>query len=136
MAEKKSNTGLIAGIIGGAVVIVAAIVIVLVIVLGNSGPSGKYTLTKMTDKDGKDYSGLLSLLGGGEAMSIEFKGDGKCVVTGFSSSEESGKAQDCTYTKDSIKATEDGEEKELKYKFEDGKVSIEDDGSVMVFEKK
>ncbi len=143
MSEEKAkkNTGLIVGIACGAVAIIAAIVIVLVVVLGNSGPSGKYVLTKMTDKDGNDLSGLLSLLSGGEAMSIEFKDGGKCAVSGFTSGfsndgAKSADVTDCTYTKDAISATQDGEKSELKYKFEDGKVIVEEEGSSMVFEKK
>ena len=88
----KKNTGLIIGIACGAVAIIAAVVVVLVIVLGGAGgPKGKYTLTGMEDKDGKDMSSLISLMSlGGEVPTIEFKDGGKCDGNGTANHNKTG----------------------------------------------
>lgn len=130
--KAKKNTGLIIGIACGAVAVIA-IVIVLIIVLTSGGLKGKYTLTGMVDKDGKDMSGLISLMSiGGAAPSIEFKDGGKCeanLSTGMSYSEEEGATAktakaDCTFTKDEITVTMDGEKDVMKYTVDGDKITV------------
>lgn len=142
---KKKNTGLIIGIICGAVVVIAAIII-LIVVLTSKGVKGKYVLSGMEDKSGKDYSALLSLLGGSK-MYIDFKGDGKCEMntgsgsfsydsdSGSESSQES-KVVECKYTNDTIEPVDGKEEDKVKYTVDGDKVTVTtENGEKMIFTK-
>lgn len=141
---KKSNKGLIIGIVCGAIAIVA-IIIVLIVVLANGGTKGKYVLSGMKDKDGNDYSSLISLMGGAKVF-IDFKGNGECEMSGeagglsFDSEEEdkenetsASDVSKCTYTNDTITSVDNKEE--VKYEVDGDKVIVEYDDGKMIFTK-
>ena len=123
---KKSNTGLIAGIIGGVVAVIAIVVVIIVIIAnGGSKLSGKYNIYSMKEGDREVSAEMLKTFGmdGGY---IEFKDGGKGVMNLY------GQEQEFTY--EGNKITADGETKELKV---DGdKVTLEPSDSTSITFKK
>lgn len=125
-AEKKNNTGLIAGVIG-AVVAVVAIVVVIVIIIANGGSklSGKYNVYSMKEGDTEVSADTLKAFGMADGY-IEFKDGGKGVMNLY------GQEQEFTY--EGNKITADGETKEVKV---DGdKITLEPTDSTSITFKK
>jgi hypothetical protein len=116
--KSKSNTGLIAGIIGGVVAVVA-IIIVVVIIIANGGKNdfvGTWKLTKMTERGTVVEGDLLDALGAGGTIEFRNDGTGTVKMNGEADSE-------FKYDKDKKTLTADGQTKEIKL---DGKtITIE-----------
>lgn len=127
---KKNNKGLIIGIIAGAVAVIAAVVVILIIILGGS-PSleGKWHIVGA--KEGDIELGMDKLAGlGMEDYALEFKGDGKAVMTIPVQGE-----MNVTYDAEK-KTITDAAGKSMDYKIEGKQLYVGDDGEIwMIFEK-
>ncbi len=93
--SKKSNTGLIAGIIGGAVAITAIIVLVLVLTLGggSKGIVGTWKIVSATERGEVATDAQLKAMGL-EDFEITFESDGTCSAVRKGGEENTG---DCKY---------------------------------------
>ena len=125
--QAKKNTGLIAGIIAGAVAIVA-IVVVVIVIIANSAPSivGKWSIVGA--KEGDTEISLETIKSIGLENSMEFKDDGTCSLTNNEGTKS------CTYDKE--KKTINNEGEAGTYEIKDGKLRVTTDGLVMIYEKK
>jgi len=124
---EKSNKGLIIGIATGAVAVVAAVVVILIIILGGSPKlEGKWTLTSFKEGDKEYSSDVLGKLGM-DKYTIEFKSDGKGVMTTFDGEHE--------FTYDADKKIMEAEGDKQEFKLDGGKLVIEMDGGIMTFKK-
>ena len=124
---KKSNKGLIAGIIAGAAVLVAAIVVILIIVLSGGKKIdivGTWKLTSAKQGD-TDYTSLLEAFGGKPTITFNEDGTGEMEMSGSKTSFK--------YDKDNLEMTQ-GDEK-TKIDINDNKITITSSGMEMVFEK-
>lgn len=125
-AEKKNNTGLIAGIIGGVVAVIAIVVVIIIIAVsgGSKELVGKWTIDSMKEGDSEITADTLKLFGMDNAY-IEFKDDGTGVMN-------LGEEKSFKYEGKTI--TADGESKEVKV---DGdKLTLEpEEGTSMTFKK-
>lgn len=100
---KKSNKGLIIGILAGAVAIAAAVVVILIIVLTQGHfEAGTYKLTKVVEKGTEITGDALSLIGGETTMTL--KEDGTGTVKSGSGT------YDITWDKDKKTLTTEGTE--------------------------
>ncbi len=130
--ENAKNTGMIAGIIGGAVALIAIIVVVIIIIANNSGNIvGKYTIDSMTEGGTTIDAEKIKEYYGDEEWSIEFKDDNKCVMKGIGGRSE----VECTYDKDKKKITAEGDDTD--FTVDGDKITIKMDSSTsMTFKKK
>ena len=125
---KKDNKGLIIGIIAGAVAVVAAVVVILIIVLGGS-PSleGKWHIVGAKEGDKEIYDTSVLETMEMKNYAIEFKGNGKGVMT---------TSGDYDITYDANKKTVINAAGEtLDYKIEGKKLYVGSDDFWMIFEK-
>lgn len=136
MKEKK---GLIIGIVIGAIVLIAAIVVGVLFATGKIGKKslrdriGEYELIEMSDGE-ETYSedSLNTLKDFGFDVKLELKKDRKGTIK-MSGEDE----KDIKYDEEYLYIpNEDDEEEKQEYKYEDGKLTLEDAGVTMVFEKK
>lgn len=79
--NKKSNAGIIAGIIGGAVAITAIVVLILVLTLGggSKGIVGTWKVVSATEK-GQTITGEQLKTTGLDGYKMTFESDGTCSV--------------------------------------------------------
>ncbi|MBQ3306198.1 hypothetical protein IJH02_02060 [Candidatus Saccharibacteria bacterium] len=123
-AEKKSMKGLCIGlIIAAAAVVIAAAVCLFIFTRPNL--VGTYKLTGI-ERDGEDQSNSISILEGlGMSATMELKSDKSGKLDLF------GEESDVTYDDKNI--TINGASSE--YTFKDGKLSMEQNGSKLIFTK-
>lgn len=132
--EQKSKKGLIAGIVAA----VAAVIIIVVCVFVFAKPSvvGKYTLSAFISngKESTEMVDFVKALGG--EYTVEFKKD-KTGTLKMGMGDESEEIN-FTYTDKEIKATDEGEEKTMKYEFnsKDKTVTLTVDDESMKFTRK
>ena len=123
VAAKKPNTGLIAGIIGGAV----AVIIIVIVSGGKANLVGKWNFYSMKQGDTEINAEDLKKMSGSDVDlgSIEFKNDGTGVMISGSTKTE--------FKYEGNKVTVDGESVEVKV---DGDMlTMEKDGTSMVYKK-
>ena len=147
-SEKSNKTGLIAGIIGGAVAIIAIVIVIIVIAVNsNSKPGdgdkgnnnannsqtttpeieGTWTLSGMIE-NGKEFDkDYISQLGYSGTMT--FNADG----TGTSDISEDAEDRDFTYDKETKTITSNSGKNN--YHFDGKKLVVEEDSIQMIFEK-
>lgn len=113
---KKTNTGLIIGIVGGVVVLLAAAIVCIVLLLGN-GKDGTYVC-----KDMADYGIECTLKVDGNKFTLKMNAFG-------TTTEESGTIK---FSGKTVKLTSDGETIEGEYNKSKKTISFED----MTFTKK
>ena len=132
--EKKSKKGLIIGISVATVVLIAVVVtIVLVLVLGKKDISGKYNLVNMESQGTSMNVETLTAFGMSIGLDIEKDGTGKMVSSAWGQTQET----KFTYDKDKfvMEATEDVQSADVPYKLEGDTLTLEQDGTKMVFKK-
>ena len=123
---KKTNTGHIAGIIGGVVAVVA-IVVVIIIIVANGGKNlvGKWNIYSMKEGDTEVTAEMLEKFGMNDSY-IEFKSDGTGTM------KINGEEQSFKY--EGTKVTIDGDSRDVKV---DGdKITIEPTSSTSITFKK
>lgn len=132
-AKAKKNTGLIAGIVGGAVALIA-IVVVVIIVIANSAKGGLVGTWKLTSASvgGFELSGELLEQAGMNGSEIEFKSDGTGVMR--LKGQEDG---DSSFKYDNDKKTLTADGQTVDIKVDGNKITIEmpNEMGKMVFEK-
>jgi hypothetical protein len=129
--SKKSNTGLIAGIIGGAVAVTAIIVLILVLALGGGSSSivGTWKVVSAMEK-GEVVSEAQMKAAGLDDFEITFESDGTCSAV-RKGEKNTG---DCKYEDGKLYA---GDDDVWKYKLDGGKLTIDiSENASMVLEKK
>jgi hypothetical protein len=126
-ATKKSNAGLIAGLIGGIVAIIAIVAIIVVIVINNkANVVGTWSLVGM--KEGENEFSTEQLKEYNLTGTIEFKEDGTVIIKMHGEADKK-----FSYDKDK-QTIEDGEGG--KYKIDGKKLIVDNgDGLLMTFEK-
>lgn len=124
--SNKKNKGLIIGIIAAAgAVVIAAVVIVLIFIFSRPNLVGTYKLTGI-ERNGEDQSSSISILEGlGMSATMELKDDKSGNLDLF------GEKSDLNYDDKNI--TINGAASE--YEFKDGKLSLEKNGSKLIFTK-
>lgn len=151
MAEKKkTNKGLIIGIIAAVVVAIAAIVTVVVINVTKPNIVGRYVLSATIDSEGKESTTTVDFMKAfGASETIEFKNDKTGVLeikmdasylSAFTSDETDSNVSATTtttftYDDKTLKGSNDSGEFEASYEFKDGAVILEMSGEKMKFTK-
>ena len=121
--QPKNKKGLIIGIV--AVIVVVAIVVAAVLLMNKANIAGTYDLISM-EQNGESVGDIDKLKELGFTATLELKEDKTGVLNVF------GQSQDITYDDKNI--TSDGQA--VPYKFADNKITLEQDGQKMVFQKK
>lgn len=137
-APAKKKTGLIIGLIAGAVVIIAGVVIALVLILNRPKLEGTYVLSDIESEEADSEStaaGLALLKAFGANIEFEAKGDGKCEMKVSVMGQEQN--SECTYTDKTITTVdEDGKTETVDYSVDGDKLTMKNEGASIIFEKK